>query len=138
MEWLIVLIIIGSIVSAISGFLFWGGLVWFGVKAAKRAGGGFAGPMTPFPGMDPQFFAAMEQIQRLIAQAQTQRLPQTGARGGGAALPPHVQQQFNQQLLRAQRQLAQLDDLRRQQHDTFVSGMLGDAAAAGLDVTSWR
>ena len=138
MDGLFVIVILGGVVSAVGGLLFWGAIVWLGLKAARAANsGGFPG--AP-PGIDPQFAQLMAQIQTLVAQAQA--APQQQPHGLDSmvqpSLPPHLQAQFSAKVLQAQQQLRDMDRLAQQRHDLFVSGMLSDASAAGLDVSSWR
>lgn len=138
------LMILGGILSAICGALFWGLMVWLGVKVARNAAAGKL-PAVGLP-VDAQFVQAMQAIQELIRQAQTAQATQAtqGMAGGlpGAhppvALPPELQVQFQTKMLQLQQHMRDMDQLHRQQHDVSVSGMLGQASAAGIDVSGWR
>ncbi len=133
MDGLIGWIVIASVVSSIVGVLFWVAIAVFAAKAAAevaRSGGGGPWPAAGVGGLDPQFLRAMQQLSAIIAQAQA---GQRGSNNDGA-----MQGQFASQMLAAQRQFHALDDLSRQKHETFVSGMLSDASAAGLDVSGWN
>jgi hypothetical protein len=117
---LLAFIVFGSIASALLGLLFWGVIAWLGAKGASNALNG---------SMDPQFSALLGQVNTLIAQAQA---------APGQALPRHLQGQFSAKLFEAQQRMRELDRLNQQRHEVFVSGMLSDATAAGLDVSGWR
>jgi hypothetical protein len=42
-----------------------------------------------------------------------------------------------QHFAKAQRELRYLDQIGRDRYETRVAGMMGDAAAAGIDVSRW-
>jgi hypothetical protein len=116
------------IVGTVVGVLF---RVMVAVAAARTIGnaassnGSLAGGMAGVP-------PAFQQLTTMIAQAQAaQRGIATGSFGA-------LQSQFNQQLQTALLHTQQMDGLSQQKHELFVTGMLSDATAAGLDVSSWR
>lgn len=132
---LVTIIVLGSIISSVLGVVFWMGVGWLGIKAVRNLSNG------DFPSvgarLDPQFMAAIQEMQALLQQAQ-RASGVADARGLPAQLSPHVQAQFQRQMLQAQRQMRDMDALSRQRHDLFVSDMLGQASSAGIDVSGWR
>jgi hypothetical protein len=128
------IIIVVSVLSVVGRVL----LRVFAARAAMGAAQHFSGGGLPNGGMqlDPQFMQAMQQMQALIAQAQQAQ----GGLGGfsTAGLPPHLQVQFQGKMLEAQRQMRDMDNLSRQKADLAKADMLGQASAAGIDVSRWR
>jgi len=129
MDGFFLLIIVGGVLSAVVGAVFWGGVAWFGVKAVQNLSGQFPQVGT---GTNAEFERSMEQLLRLIAQAQNQQ------QAGGLANLALLQQQFNNQAFKAQQHMREFDRLSRERYETKVSGMLSDASAAGIDVSNWR
>jgi len=133
MDFLVIYLII-AVVGAIATVLFWG---FVGTMIYKLFTSN-SGDVGSFGNPDAEFARQMQQIQALVHQAQAAQ-GQAGGHGvEGANLSPDLQMQFQARLMGMQNEMNHFDNLSRQRHDTFVSGMLSDASAAGLDVSSWR
>ena len=147
------IIMLATILSVVGPLLTWGIVVWVGVKAAEKfqdadfgggggpfGGGPFGGGGQTF-GLDPQFMASMQQIQRLIQEAQANAGSAHYPSGQGLDLrhlPPHIQTKFNRKLAQAQRDMRAMDKLGQQRADMAMSDMLGQASSAGIDVSRWK
>lgn len=90
-----------------------------------------ASPLGPGSAVGGDFTLQLMAIHTLIQEANK-------TRDSSGFVPSHTANQFQLQLMRAQREMRQMDRLSRQRHETFVSGMLSDATAAGLDVSRWN
>lgn len=115
MELLIPIIIIAVVAAAAVKILFW---VFVG-RAILHAG----------QTAEAEFLQQMQQLEAMMRYAQQHSGP-----NGQLQLPP----QFAAQMMKAQNQFSAMDRLSQQKHETFVSGMVGSASAAGLDVSGWN
>jgi uncharacterized membrane protein len=124
MDWFWVLIIGAGILSVL-GPLFWVIVaIVIGRKAANSANMALG-------------YGTSELDQLLIQLDQLVRAANANAAGmpSGQQLSPQQQLQFQQMLMQAQNQMAQLDNLSQQRYETRISGLTGYAAANGLDWT---
>ena len=106
MEFLIILIIIISIVGPILTVLFW----VFVIKAAVN------------------HVQAFEKDQRKFMNL-VNRYSKDAKRG---QVPPEVNQQLMSKLMNMRNHMNQMDQLRRQQCETKISGMVSDVTSAGF------
>jgi hypothetical protein len=124
------LIIIAVVLSIIGGILWWVAVIWLGVKVFKA--------------VSRQMDAELKQINQLIqqaaaSQAAARQAPRTSQSAPGVpGVPPALAQQIALRMFNAQRELNQLDDLRRQAYETRVASMQSQVASLGIDVTSLR
>lgn len=130
MDFLFVYIVF-AVLGLLGTILFWGAIAAIFYKIFKSGGGG-----VQYAGADAAFLQQLRQIQMLVQQAQAAQ--RQGPASQGQGLPPELQMRFQSDLLRVQNEMRQLDGISRQRHETFVSGMLSDASAAGLDVSGWN
>lgn len=137
MDFLFVYIVF-AILGVVGTILFWGAIAALIYKLFKSGGGAAGGGGGPFVGPDAALLQQLQQIEMLVRQAQAAQRQGRGPASQGQGLPPELQMRFQTDLLRMQNEMRQLDGLSRQRHETFVSGMLSDASAAGLDVSSWN
>lgn len=115
MEFLILIIILAAVAAVVVKVLFW---VFVG-HAILHVG----------QNAEAEFMKQMQQLEAMMRYAQ-----QHPGANGQPQLPP----QFAAQMMRAQTQFAAMDRLSQQRHETFVSGMVGSASAAGVDVSGWN
>ncbi len=115
MEFLFLIIILAIVAAVVVKILFWVfvGRAIFSIGRSAEA----------------EFLQQMQQLEAMMRYAQQHPGP-----NGRPQLPP----QFAAQMMQAQNQFAAMDRLSQQRHETFVSGMLSDASAAGLDVSGWN
>jgi hypothetical protein len=131
--------VVGTLLKLIVPLAIAGGIAFAIVRAVKGGGGGH--PMLGL-GADP-FTQHLQLIQQLVAQAEAVRHANFSAPPAShgvnlAALPPRLQVQFNAAAQRAERDLRAMDATRRSMAETRMAGMMSDASAAGIDVSSWR
>lgn len=112
---IIIIVIALSVLGAIGTALFWIGVVYFGYKAVQS--------------YQREMDAMMMNYSANLANLKSTY---------GNQIPPQAQHQVYAQYLQAQNQLNQFDNLSAQKHDLFVSDMMGQASAAGIDVSSWN
>ena len=112
---LIIIAIVISVIGAIGTVVFWVGVAYFGVKAVQSY-------QREMDAMMRNYSANLANLKRTY----------------GDRIPPQAQQQVFAQYLQAQNQLQQFDNLSAQKHDLFVSDMMGQASAAGIDVSNWN
>ena len=110
----IIIVVVLSVVGGIVSLLFWIGLAYFGFKAVQ--------------GYQRELDAMMTNYQTNIAQLQDTY---------GNNIPPAAQQQMLTRYLQAQGQMRQFDRLSQERQDLVRSDMLGQASAAGIDVSRW-
>lgn len=112
---IIIIVIAISVLGAIATAVFWIGVFYFGVKAVQSY-------QREMDAMMANYSANLANLKNTY----------------GGQIPPEAQQQVFAQYLQAQNQLQQFDNLSAQKHDLFVSDMMGQASAAGIDVSSWN
>jgi hypothetical protein len=136
MDFWIWVLIIGGAVLSILGPLFW---IVFAIFLANKASdvasvssglGTFGAGYGNFE-LDT-LLAQLDQMTRRANAGAAQGLP--GA-APGQQLTPQQQLEFQTMLMKAQNQMAQLDNLSQQRYETKMSGLTGYAAANGLDWT---
>lgn len=107
--------IVIAVLGSLGSLLFWGGLAYFGFKAASRY-------QTEMNSIMNNYLSTLSNLQRNY----------------GSSIPPEAQNQVYTQFLQAQNQLNHLNDLSQQKHDLFVSDMLGQASSMGIDTSNWN
>jgi uncharacterized membrane protein YqiK len=106
MEWLIILIIVLSIVGPIIGIIFW-------VLVIKAV-------VNHVQAFERDQRKLMDLVSRYSKQAKT------------GQLPPGVDQQVMNKLMSMRNHMNQMDDLRRQQYETKMTGMISSVTGAGF------
>jgi hypothetical protein len=137
MEFIIVYVVL-AVLGLIGTVVFWGVIGTMLYKLFKGTAGSGSIGAGSFPSADADFSQALQELSSLVQRAQAGATQSPDGGAAGAQLPPELQMRFQEQLLRAQNQMGQLDHLSRQRHETFVSGMLSDASSSGLDVSGWN
>jgi hypothetical protein len=113
------LMFIVVVLSVIGGILWWVFVIWLGVKAFKA--------------ISQQMDSDLAQLNRLIQQAAAQQASTGGQPGAGRQnVSPALAQQIALRMSEAQRQLNQMDSLRRQSYETRMAGMQSEAASLGV------
>lgn len=115
MEFLFLIIILAVVAGVAVKVLFWVFVARVIVDVGQNA--------------EAEFLKQMQQLESMMRYAQ-----QHPGANGQPRLPP----QFAAQMMRAQTQFAAMDRLSQQKHETFVSGMVGSASAAGLDMSDYN
>lgn len=112
MDLIIWLIIVGAVLSAFGGIIWWV-IVFFFIKSAVSS--------------------AQRDLDRLLPGIERMLRQSTDTSGG--QLDSQQQAQLINMMMQAQNQMQQLDGLHRQRYETRVGDLMGMAASAGIDWT---